>query len=596
MPPNKKHGPPNAKHSPQQMVASLTDISIPLEHRMHMTAHLCMEPSPENMEAMNHLFNIAAKNNGEALYEKKIKELSTLIEELQSGPLRSAMFLDMLPADGHGQVPRARAALEDGGTVYPVVPNAELGESLRRGELVLLDAQAKAVLGRDATGLAIGEEARFERRLDERRVEVVLRDHEPYVFQLSSALAEQLASVEIKPGSRFLVDTRRRIAFDYIPAADGMSHFWYLVREPVPDVLVGRDIGCPPPYIDELIDHVRMCMLKPEIGAGYRLRAAQTKLLQGVSGSGKTLSIYAFWRQMYEVMSEVTGLPIDELPPRVLRLRTSDVYIKWFGDSEKRLARFFNEVEQIADQPIVGKDGVEYRAPVLAICEEFDALGRARGTGEPIGERIQATALERLDVNSPRLKDRLVIVLATTNVPHLVDPALVRRVGGTTETFGRLNRRSFMAVLEKHLRGLKFRADHGPQQHAERRALHEVTDWLFSRNGHDAGQVEITYVGSTTPDVKYRRDLMTGALVDRAVQEAAREACRAEFHECDEPGVTTKMVIGSLQRQIRSIVEQLNPYNVHNYVMIPDGARVGTVRRLDQPAVLPFELERERTL
>jgi hypothetical protein len=502
------------------------------------------------------------------------------------------MFLEMLPPDGHRPVPRARAALEDGGTVYPVVPNAELGQSLRRGELVLLDAQAKALLGRDGCGVPIGEEARFERRLDELRVEVVLRDHEPYVFLLSADLTEQLGSSEIPPGSRFLVDTRRRIAVDYIPPADGLSHFWYLVREPVPDVVAGRDIGCPPAYLDELVDHIRMCMLHPEMGAGYKLRAAQTKLLQGVSGSGKTLSIYAFWRKMYEVMSEVTGLPLDELPPRVLRLRTSDVYIKWFGDSERRLARFFNEVEQLADQTVTGADGVEYRAPVLAICEEFDALGRARGTGEPIGERVQATALERLDVNSPRMKDRLVVVLATTNVPHLVDPALVRRVGGTTESFGRLNRRGFMAVLEKHLRGLKLHAGLGEPAQAERRTLHEVTDWLFSRNGHDPGQVEITYVGSTTADIKYRRDLITGALVDRAVQEAAREACRAEFHGCDEPGVTAKMIIDCLHRQIRSIVEQLNLYNIHNYVTIPDGARVGTVRRLDQPTVLPYELER----
>jgi ATP-dependent 26S proteasome regulatory subunit len=578
---------------PAQMVTSLTDGSLPLDHRMHMLAHLCMDPNPHNMAAIDRLFALAAKNNGEAIYEKKIQELATMIEELFNGPLRSGMFLQMVAPEANGKVPRARVVLEDGGSVYPVIPEQKLVESLRRGELVLMDGQAKAILGRDPGQITIGEEARFERRLDDERVEVVLRDHEPYVFMLSADLADELASTEIPPGSKFLVDTRRRIAVDYIPAADGLSHYWYLVREPVPDVVVGRDIGCPPAYIDEMVDHIRMFMLHPEISLGYKIRAAQTKLLQGVSGSGKTLSIYGFWRRMYEVMSEVTGLAIDELPPRVLRLRTSDVYIKWFGDSEKRLARFFNEVEQIADQPVVAADGTEYRAPVLAICEEFDALGRARGTGEPIGERIQATALERLDVNSPRMKDRLVIVLATTNVPHLVDPALVRRVGGTTETFGRLGRRGFQAVLEKQIRGLRFRADHGRQQQAERRVLHEVTDWLFSQNGHDAGQVEINYVGSTEPDRKYRRDLMTGALVDRGVQEAAREACRAEYHGCDDPGLTTRMIIDSLQRQIRNVVDQLTPFNVHNYVTIPDGARVGTVRRLDQPSVSPFELERD---
>jgi len=586
--------PPNKKNQTQEMVASLTDESIPLEHRMQMAAHLCMEPSPTNMEAMSRLFRLAAKQNGEAVYERKIKELSTLIEDLHNGPLRSGMFFGMLPPDADGKAPRARVVLEDGGTVYPVVPEPKRAESLRRGELVLLDGQAKAILGRDPSQITLGEEARYERRLDDERVEVVVRDHEPCVFQISEALAETLAEVEIPPGSKLLVDGRRRIAVDYIPPADGLSHYWYLVREPVPDVVAARDVGCPPAYIDQLADHVRMCMQRPEIGAAYRVRVAQTKLLHGVSGSGKTLSIFAFWRRMYEVMSEATGIPVEDLPPRVLRLRTSEVYSKWFGDSEKRLARFFDEVEQIADQPIVGRDGTAHRAPVLAICEEFDALARARGTGEPIGERVQATALERLDVNNPRLRDRLVIVLATTNFPGLVDTALARRVGGTTESFGQLNRRGFVAVLEKHLRGLRFRADLGGQEQAERRVLYRVADWLFSQNGHDPGQVEITYVGSTTPDVRYRRDLMTGALVDRAVQEAAREACRAEFHGCNEPGVTAEMIVESIHRQIRSTVDQLNPHNVHNYLTIPDGARVGTVRRLDQPSVLPFELERIR--
>jgi ATP-dependent 26S proteasome regulatory subunit len=581
------------KHDFQKMVASLTDEGVPLEHRMRMTAHLCMDQSAENKHVIGHLFELAAKNNGEALYEKKLQELSNQIKELKTGPLRSAMFQGLIPANGNGTGCRARVALEDGATVYPVVANGALAAALHCGDLVLLDGQAKAILARDPVAVQVGEEARLERQIDAGRVEVVLRDHEPHVFQVAAKLAAKFKSSAIQPGSRLLVDPRRQIALDYVPAADGMSHFWYLVREPVPDVIVARDIGSPPPYIEELADHVRLCMLRPEILTGYKIRMAQTKLLQGVSGSGKTLSINGFWRRMYEVMSEITGLAIAQLPPRVLRLRTSDVYVKWFGDSERRLARFFSEVEQLADEPIVGADGVEYRAPVLAICEEFDAVGRTRGTGEPIGERIQATILERLDVNSPRFRDRLVIVLATTNVPHLVDPALVRRVGGTVANFGRLRRRQFMAVLGKQLRALKFKAAYGPPADAERRVVHNVTDWLYAHNGHDAGQLQITYVGSSTPDVKYRRDLVTGALVDRAVQQAARQAGQAEFHGAKDPGVSCSMIVRNLDGQLRSVVDLLTPRNVHDYVAIPDGARVGSVRRLQQPSVLPFDLERD---
>ena len=47
-----------------------------------------------------------------------------------------------------------------------------------------------------------------------------------------------------------------------------------------------------------------------------------------------------------------------------------------------------------------------------------------------------------LDVTCQQLKDKLVLFLFSTNVPEIVDPAFLRRPGGTTERFGRLTRRS----------------------------------------------------------------------------------------------------------------------------------------------------------
>jgi hypothetical protein len=92
--------------------------------------------------------------------------------------------------------------------------------------------------------------------------------------------------------------------------------------------------------------------------------------------------------------------------------------------------------------------------------------------------------------------------------------------------------------------------------------------------------------------VKYRRDFLTGALVDRAVQQSAARACRAERQGSETPGLTAKMLIGAFDEQLRSILDQLHRDNVNNYLTLPDGVRVGAVRRIEQPTVLPFELER----
>lgn len=572
----------------KQTLASLLDGAIPIEHRMQFLMHL-MHDGDAGRKVIAMLFESAAKANGEDIYAKKIQELSALLAEMQAGPLRVGTYLEMIELGGSR---RAKVLLGDGDMAFTAVPDAEMAASLVRGEPVLLEAQGRALLGRDSSGAAVGEEARFERRLDDRRVEIVLHDRESYVFWASQYLADQLEGGEVEPGARVLVDPRRHMAFEAIPSPDGLAHYWYLERQPVPDVVVERDIGCPPSYIEELIEHIRTEMVRPEIGRRYRLRRAQTKLLTGVSGTGKSFSIFGFWRRMYEVMSEVTGVPVDQLPPRVLWLRMADIVSKWYGETEQRLNRFFNEAEQLACEKFTCPDGREVELPVMAVFEEVDALARARGTGEPITERVQTTALERLDANSPRLKDKLIVFVCTTNVPGMVDPAFLRRAGGTTEQFGRLDRVAFMAVLHKHLRDLPFRRDYGAQHEAERRSLREVADWLYSRNGHDEGQVQITYTASTQPEVRYRRDLLTAALVDRAVQQAAKEACLAERTGTDEPGLSSDLIIEALDRQIRSVVEQLTRENVGNYVNVPDGSRVAEVRRLARPSIHPYQLER----
>jgi SpoVK/Ycf46/Vps4 family AAA+-type ATPase len=473
------------------------------------------------------------------------------------------------------------------------VLDSELAGRLRCGDTVLLDGQGRAVLDVDPDGeWGLGEVARIERRIGRDRIEASVRDFERSIYRASERLVEQLDRGEADIGSQVIVHARRRIALDVVPAAEGLTHFRYLVRDPVPDIIAERDIGSPPAYIAELLDHLVIEMRMPELSRKYRLRRSQTKLLYGVSGTGKTLSVHALWRGMYQVMSEVTGVPIEALPHRVLKLRMPKVLSKWLGDSDKHLDRFFDEVEQLAAEKFVTPDGREFELPVLAIGEEIDGLARSRGQGDPVYDRIQTTALERLDTNYSRLQNCLAFFVFSTNVPQLVDPAFLRRAGGTAERFGRLDRRSFSTVLAKHVRDLPLSRDLGSSPHAERQVVRRVTDWLYSPNGHDPGQVQVTYVGSSTPEMKYRSDFLTGALVDRAVQQAAREARRVERAGCPDPGLTPEMIITACTRQIRTIVDQVTEFNLADYVTLPEGARVGNVRRVEQPRVSPLELER----
>jgi ATP-dependent 26S proteasome regulatory subunit len=486
--------------------------------------------------------------------------------------------------------------LEDGTTAYPVVPKPDLIDALRQGDRVLLESNGRALLRRAPQGIQFGEEAQLERRLDARHVEVCLRGQDRYVLLAGQRLLDKLDAQEAAPGATLVVNLRQAVAWDALQSPDQLSHYRFLCHQPVPDVQPERDIGDPPACIDELTEWAHMEMTRPEHRRRYGLRRCLMKLFCGVSGSGKTLAIQAIWRNLYETMARVTGVPTDQLPPRVFRLNLSRVLSMWLGESDKNLDRFFSEVEQMAEEPFTGPDGRPHQLPVMVILEEIDGLARARGS-EPVYDRILTTALQRLDPTREELKNKFILYIATTNEPQQVDRAFIRRIGGTIERFGRLKQRAFRSVLRKHLHNRPLSPQDGETaEQTLNRYVAALSAWLFSPNNPEPGLVEIFYAGTATPEVRYKRDFLTGALVDRAVQQASNLAAHAET-ETDSPGgITLELLIHSLETQLGSVADQIHEQNVAHYLTLPDGVRIANVRRIPQPSLQPINLQHHQNL
>jgi len=567
----------------------LLDAKIPFEHRRMMLGQVALDGRKESKQVIHDLLGAAARGKGNELCDKKLQELEEKLQELKSGPMRGATYVGKALGGR-----RARVRLEDGATAYVFVPEPDLLAELRRGDEVLIDATGKALLYRLSGPLEEGEEGEYLRRVGTEHVEVSLRQGEKQVYLASDDLLEQFDAEPVKPGRSVIVCARRQMAYGVVPAQDGFGHYMYLDRGPLPAVSVEHDIGDPPEYLAEVTHHVRKEMLSPQTRRRYRIRRSVMKLLTGVSGSGKTLSVQALTRRVAEIAAEIVGVPVDELPPRVLRMSMDKVLSMWLGQSDKQLARFFDEALALHDEVFEAPDGRLWHLPVIAVGEEIEALSRVRGSDhDSVYDRIQTVALQRLDTTRSEYRDRLIVFLFTTNVPDLVDSAFLRRAGGTIEKFGRLtSQQAFEDVLGKHLRGLPLASSNGHDPRAlHRRTVEEVSAWLFSPNREDAEQLEIT-LATAEQLRKARPDFLTGALVDRAVQQAAHEACRREEGGCDNPGLTAEMIIRAFDRQIGSIVDQATASNVRHYVDLPDGARVNLVRRVPRPAPLSLQAMR----
>ncbi|MEQ8667817.1 MAG: AAA family ATPase [Pirellulales bacterium] len=584
------------KEKPKDLVHHTLKLLFNPEMDLHdkkmLLGQLASDDSSESTKIINDLLVRASEELAKDSYIKKQQQLEELMQMIKDGPLRLGTYLGPAPAADGPHANRAHVLLENGDTTFPVITDPKMLGTLTVGDTVLLDAQARAVIVVSPSTTFTGEVGELKQRIGDDRVRVSLNDLNSEAFRLSGELKRQLDTSEVHMGDEILVCSRRRMAFEALPRAEGLSHYKFLEQGPLPEIDAVRDIGNPHPYIQELIDHVRHEMTNPDLARKYKVRPMQTRLLKGPTGTGKTLSILAVIRGIYDVMSEITGAPIEALPQRVMRMRMSQMLDKYLGESDKRQDRFYDEVIQLANEPFVW-NGREWKLPVIARCEEIDSLARARNGSEDVMGRIQTTALERLDHQSGELGNSLCIFLFTTNVPELCDQAFIRRAGGQIIDLGRIGRGQFQAILAKKIRGLPMHSRLGPdQENAERRVARDVTNWVFSPNGHDPGQVEITFAGSASTTVKYRRDLLTGSVVDLSVQQASADAKRIDVQGIESPGLTPEMVMSSLDRQIRGACEQITEFNIHNYVSLPEGARVASVRRIEQPVVQPFELER----
>ncbi|MBU1974184.1 MAG: AAA family ATPase, partial [Nanoarchaeota archaeon] len=157
------------------------------------------------------------------------------------------------------------------------------------------------------------------------------------------------------------------------------------------------DIGGLEDVKDKLKEAVEWPLKKPEVFKRMGIRPPRGIMLYGPPGTGKTLLAKAVAKESEANFILVNG-------PSLLS--------KWVGESEKAVREIFRKARQTA--------------PTILFFDEIDALVPRRNTSSDshVSERIVNQMLTELD-GLESLND--VVVLAATNRPDIVDPALLRQ-------------------------------------------------------------------------------------------------------------------------------------------------------------------------
>jgi ATP-dependent 26S proteasome regulatory subunit len=512
-----------------------------------------------------------------AKLKAKIKQLH---DELESGPQRSATVVG--PADQSLPGPKRRILVvtRDGAEAYPLVPEEISIDSLKPGMTAFLDPKGAIVLGFSTTLPVTGQEGRFLRRLPgTSAVQVEFRDERHTVYA-SQEILDAEAAGELRRGSPVLFCPMRRFAYRVLPAETDRRHR-FVDRQKVPDVVPTRDIGKPHWVLGWLLRRLRILLRRPDLCSLYGLRPRVSVALTGPSGTGKTHTIKGFLHEFNKMLVEFTGR--DDIGTRALRAKTSDLLSQWFGQTDHNIDEFFNDLQWLASQEYETADGRMVRLPVVVILEEFEGIAKRRGADEGgVYDRIIGMLLQRLDDTTDDLAGLPIFFLATTNRPEMVDSAMWARLASVAARFERLDREATAAILSKKLKPtFPYASDNGaPPEQLRQSVIDRTVAWMFSPNGEDAGQVELTFRDGAKL-MKHRRDFLTGRLIEQALATAIdRAVFAAEEPGQSDLGLSAPVLIDALRETIDGLADNVTPHNAADYLDLPEQALVASVRRI----------------
>ncbi len=157
------------------------------------------------------------------------------------------------------------------------------------------------------------------------------------------------------------------------------------------------DIGGLENVKQQLREAVEWPMKNPKVFEEMGIEPPKGILLFGPPGTGKTLLAKAV---------------ATESGANFIAVRGPEILSKWVGESEKAIRQIFRRARQVA--------------PAIIFFDEIDSIAPARGYRHDtsgVTDRIVNQLLTELDGIEPL---RRVVVIAATNRPDIVDPALLR--------------------------------------------------------------------------------------------------------------------------------------------------------------------------
>lgn len=213
---------------------------------------------------------------------------------------------------------------------------------------------------------------------------------------LASSISEKMEALEISERTVWAVGWHCQVEFAHKKQRPEIT-----MVEGDRNVSPYHNVGGLSTQIALIRDLIEIPLTRPHLFSHFNLKPPKGVLLHGPPGTGKT--------HLARAIATSTN-------SRVLVVNGPEISSAYHGESEQRLREVFERAKR--------------SSPCIVVLDEVDAICPKRddgGDGNEVGKRVVATLLTLLDgMDDSTAQGAHVVVVATTNRPNAIDPALRR--------------------------------------------------------------------------------------------------------------------------------------------------------------------------